>query len=141
MRLFNTAANFRAMREICGVTQQQVADALGVRVLAVKRWEKGERPIPDDALEWMRSAAVEHTEGVRTEVGEVMASAEPGEAVCLEYYRTQEQCDMAAELAGTDAGPYQFVNAVRRSVGERLVDMGYAVSYAYPDEERTEIRR
>ena len=141
MQLFNTAANFRAMREICGVTQQQVADALGVRVLAVKRWEKGERPIPDDALEWMRSAAVEHTDGVRTEAGEVMANAEPGEAVCLEYYRTQEQCDMAAELAGTEAGPYQFVNAVRRSAAERLVDMGYLVSFAYPDEERTEIRR
>lgn len=141
MRLFNTAANFRAMREICGVTQQQVADAMDVRVLTVKRWEKSEAAVPEDALEWMRSAAVEHTDGVRTEVGEVMASAEPGESVCLEYYRTQEQCDMAAALTGSDAGPYQFVNAVRRSAAERLVDMGYLVSFAYPDEERVEVRR
>lgn len=140
-KIFNTAANFRALREICGVTQQQVADAMGVRVMTVKRWEKGETPVPDDALAWMRECAVEHTLGVRTELGEIMADAEPGEAVCLTYYRTQEQADMDAEVMGCDAGPYQFVNAVRRSVGERLTDMGYLVSFKYPDEERKEVKR
>lgn len=141
MKLFNTAANFRAMREICGVTQQQVADVLGVQIRTVKRWEKGEAPAPDDALAWLRECAVEHTLGVRTEVGEIMASAEQGEAICLTYYRTQGQADMDAELSGEKAGPYQFVNAVRRSVGERLTDMGYLVSFRYPDEERAEVKR
>ena len=140
-KLFNTAANFRALREICGVSQQQVADAMDVRVMTVKRWEKGETPVPDDALEWMRECAAEHTLGVRTELGGLMADAEPGEAVCLTYYRTQEQADMDAEVMGCEAGPYQFVNAVRRSVGERLPDMGYLVSFKYPDEERVEVKR
>ena len=139
--LFNTAANFRALREICGVTQQQAADAMGVRVMTVKRWEKGETPLPDDALAWMRECATEHTLGVRTELGEIMAKAEPGEAICLTYYRTQEQAGLEAELRGAEAGPYQFINAVYRSVGERLTDMGYLVSFKYPDEERVEVKR
>ena len=62
-------------------------------------------------------------------------------AVRLTYYRTQEQADMDAEVMGCEAGPYQFVNAVRRSVGERLTDMGYLVSFKYPDEERSEVKR
>lgn len=139
--LFNTSANFRALREICGVTQQQVADAMGVQIRTVKRWEKGETPLPDDALAWMRECATEHTLGVRTELGEIMAKAEPGEAICLTYYRTQEQADLEAEIRGVEAGPYQFINAVYRSVGERLTDMGYLVSFKYPDEERVEVKR
>lgn len=140
-KLFSTAANFRALRELCGITQQHAADAMEVQIRTVKRWEKGETPVPDDALEWLRQCAVEHTLGVRTELGEIMAMAEPGEAICLTYYRTQEQADLEAEIQGCEAGPYQFVNAVRRSVGERLTDMGYLVSYKYPDEERSEVKR
>lgn len=30
-KLFNTAANFRALRGLCGITQQHVADALDAR--------------------------------------------------------------------------------------------------------------
>lgn len=139
-KIFNTAANFRALREICGVTQQQVADALGVRVMTVKRWEKGDAAAPDDALAWLRECAVEHTLGVRTSVGEFMASVEPGSPVCLPYYRTQGQVDMEAEIQGGEPGPYQFINAVYRSVGEKLTDMGYLVNFKYPDEERKEVK-
>lgn len=141
MQLFNTAANYRALREICGVTQQQVADVLGVSVLTVKKWEKGVNRVPDDALAFIREAAAEHTRAVRSEVAEAASSAQPGSALCLTYYRTQEQADLEAGLAGGTAGPYQFLNAVRRSVGERLIDMGYFVSFKYPDEERPEVKR
>lgn len=141
MQLFNTAANYRALREICGVTQQQVADVLGVSVLTVKKWEKGVNRVPDDALSFIREAAAEHTRAVRTEAAEAASSAQPGSALCLTYYRTQEQADLEAGLTGEAAGPYQFLNAVRRSVGERLIDMGYLVSFKYPDEERIEVKR
>lgn len=141
MQLFNTAANFRALREICGVTQQQVADVLGVSVLTVKKWEKGVNRVPGDALAFIREAAAEHTRAVRAEVAEAAFSAQPGSALCLTYYRTQEQADLEAGLTGEAAGPYQFLNAVRRSVGERLIDMGYLVSFKYPDEERFEAKR
>ena len=131
--LFNTAANFRALRELCGVTQQQVADAMGVQIRTVKRWEKGVTPVPDDALAWLRERVIGHTQSVRSEVARMALCAEPPAALCLTYYRTQEQTDAEAELWGGESLPIGFVNAIYGSVGERLTDMGYLVSFKYPD--------
>ena len=129
-----TTANFRALRELCGVTQQQAADACGVRVLTVKRWERGDAPVPDDAMEWLMECVAEHDRGVAEEIGEIMANLPDGAEVCMPYFRTQEQADMAAWPE--KAGPFGFINAVHRSSAERLVAMGYEVSFSYPDEER-----
>lgn len=131
--LFNTAANFRALRELCGVTQQQVADAMGVQIRTVKRWEKGVTPVPDDALAWLRERVIGHTQSVRSEVARMASCAEPPAALCLTYYRTQEQTDAEAELWGGESLPIGFVNAIYGLVGERLTDMGYLVSFKYPD--------
>lgn len=130
----NTTANFRALRELCGITQQQAADACGVRVLTVKRWERGDAPVPDDAMAWLMECVAEHDRGVADELGEIMANIPEGAEICLTYYRTQEQADLAAYPEA--AGPFGFLNAVYRSVAERLVAMGYKVSFSYPDEER-----
>ena len=129
-----TKANFRALREMCGVTQQQVADELGVRALTVKRWEKGETPIPGDAMAWLTGCVEEHDAGVAENLGRILATIPADGEVCLTYYRTQEQAD--AEAYPEQAGPYGFLNAVTRSTAERLVAMGYRVSFTYPDEER-----
>ena len=44
LHLFRTeAALLRAVRELAGLTQQQVADALGVTRVAVTNWERGFR--------------------------------------------------------------------------------------------------
>lgn len=128
-----TTANFRALREICGVTQQQAADELGVRALTVKRWEKGEPRVPDDAMKWLIELVAEHDERVEENVGRMMASKQTGE-ICMVYYRTQEQADV--EAYPEQAEPYGFLNAVTRSTAERLMAMGYSVSFSYPDEER-----
>ncbi len=140
-RLFNTAANFRALRELCGITQQQAADAMNVQIRTVKRWEKGETPVPDDALAWLRRCAVDHTKSVRDEISRMAEGVRPGEVLCLPYYRTQDQVDAEAEMWGIEALPFGFVNAIYRSVAERLTDMGYLVSFKYPDEERSEVKR
>lgn len=129
-----TTANFRALRELCGITQQQAADACGVRVLTVKRWERGDAPVPDDAMAWLMECVAEHDRGVANELGEIMANLPEGAEVCLTYYRTQEQAD--AEAYHEQAGPHGFLNAVTRSTAEHLVAMGYRVSFSYPDEER-----
>lgn len=129
-----TTANFRALREMCGVTQQQAADALGVRVLTVKRWEKGETPIPDDAMGWLMECVAEHDAGVSESLGRILAALPAGGEVCMTYYRTQEQAD--AEAYPEQAGPYGFLNSITRSTAERLVAMGHRVSFSYPDEER-----
>lgn len=129
-----TTANAKAIRELCGVTQQAMADALGVRTMTVKRWEKGEPPIPDDALAWLMEAASEHDRGVEEAVSSVLASAGAGDEVCMTYYRSQEQADAAA--LPEKATDYRFANAVTRSAAERLKAYGYRVSFTYPGEER-----
>lgn len=41
-----TSAKLRSARERLGMTQQQLADALGVDLRTIRRWENGEREIP-----------------------------------------------------------------------------------------------
>ena len=43
-KVFDQAAEFRAMREQVGLSQADVADTLGVNVRSVKRWEDPEYP-------------------------------------------------------------------------------------------------
>lgn len=129
-----TTANFRALRELCGVTQQQAADALGMRALTVKRWEKGDTPIPGDAMAWLMGCVEEHDAGVAENLGRILAALPAGGDVSMTYYRTQEQAD--ADAYPEQAGPYGFLNSITRSTAERLVAMGYRVSFSYPDEER-----
>jgi hypothetical protein len=48
---------FRALRELVGVTQQAMADRLGVKILSVKRWESPKYPqqAPYDAWDLLDS--------------------------------------------------------------------------------------
>ena len=127
------AARFRAIRETCGVSQAQVARAMGVREITVRRWESGRTPVPPDAGEWLLEAAEEHQRGV-DEAVERIAGLPKGSTVAMTYYRSQEQADI--EAGPGEAGPYAFLNAITRSAAERLAQMGYSIDYAYPDEER-----
>ena len=47
----SSKSEFRALRESVGLTQQRLADDLGVKVLSVKRWESQNQPqqAPEDA--------------------------------------------------------------------------------------------
>lgn len=131
-----TGAGLRALRELCGVTQQQMADALDVSVRAVKRWEADTRQVPEGVSEWALMAASEHDMAVEDIVDRVESGVPHGNHVVLSYYRTQIQSDWIASLRGDEkAGPYQVLNAATRSAAEILKAKGYAVSFAYPDEE------
>jgi transcriptional regulator with XRE-family HTH domain len=44
-----TPSAFRAWRRNQGLTQAKCAEALGVTLLTIKRWEKGERPWKPDS--------------------------------------------------------------------------------------------
>ncbi|MDO4443866.1 MAG: helix-turn-helix transcriptional regulator [Slackia sp.] len=124
------SAEFRARREICGLTQGDVADACGVRLLTVKRWEKlGEAEPPADAWEFLEGVEAARRAVVRQAV-EAAAADKPG-AVRLTYCRTQEQYD----ALGRGGGPVGVANANARAVADLLESMGIAVAWAYPDEE------
>lgn len=123
-------ADFRATREMLGMTQQDVADAVSVRVLTIKRWERGDQEPPADVLAWLEDLSEAQRETVEAAVSAAVASAPPHGSVQLTYYRTQQQYD---ELGGDDS-PFGMANANARLVAARLDAMGYAVGWAYPDD-------
>lgn len=125
------SAWLRATREMLGITQQDVADAVSVRILTVKRWERGDQEPPADVVAWLEDLSEVQRETVEAAVSAAVASAPLHGAVRLTYYRTQEQYD---ELGGDD-GPVGMANANARLAAARLDAMGYSVGWSYPDDE------
>lgn len=126
----SNSADFRARRERCGLTQLDVADALGVRTMTVKRWEKTAEPdAPADAWEFIEAVETARRAVVKQAEEAALRYGERG-AVQLTYYRTQEQFD----AFGRDEGPFGVANANAIAVADRLESMGFDVGWAYPDD-------
>lgn len=127
-------ATFRGYRELCGASQSQAAESLGVALVTVKKWERGERAVPDLACSWILSCLEQHDALVDDMMDRVESSVPDGAAVALSYYRTQEQADIE-RADGMEPLPYTVFNAASRTVAEILLDSGTPVTFAYPDEE------
>lgn len=133
-----SAATLKGYREICGLTQQALADLAGVSIMAVKKWEKGEREVPADVSDLVLSRYAQHCRWVDEIVDNTPEIPEPS-VVSIEYFRSQEQADIASErdtgVIGTKAHSYQEMNAAARSAAEILMDSGQLVVFNYPDSE------
>lgn len=128
-----TKAEFRAVREMVGMSQQELADALEVKKLSVKRWERpdidGYEP-PQDAWEVLDDARAMQRQVVDYAVGKAGSistdmGGEP-QAVQLPYWRTQDAYDAAHP---DDAGPVGCANANVRLVADRLESFGFEVRF------------
>lgn len=128
-----TKADFRALRETIGLTQGDVADACGVALRTVKRWEHPDWPEPpDDAWEWLLDMLERHDDMVDYMVDKVTGiAAERGlpETVAITYYRDQAQYDACCR----EPGPYGFANAIAREVALELAGEGIDTEFRYPD--------
>ena len=129
-----TKADFRAIRETIGRTQGDVAEACGVSLRTVKRWEHPDwQEPPEDAWEWLLDMHDRHDALVDEAVDRALAIVgERGEpaAVVITYYRDQAQYD----AHGRDPGPYGFANSVAREVALDLNGEGVETEFRYPDE-------
>lgn len=129
-------ADFRARREMLGLTQQDVADALNANVKTIKNWENPRQTryrISDAAWEFLDCAAdiqarqVAYARCVIEKHAEVFA--ESPIVVPITYYRDQA----AYDECGRDAGPYGQANATSRAIARELERMGVQVEFRYAD--------
>lgn len=125
-------ASFRALREECGLTQQDVANQFDVRVLSVKRWENDKEPSqpPDDVWEWL----VKTRDSINSDAcvwADRVISIANNEAndkpIIIAYYRTQDDLDRF----GQDDRPYSLVNTISRKAASIIEAAGYDVQFAY----------
>lgn len=127
------AATFRALRETTGISQRLIAETLGVEERSVKRWERGDRAVPNDVAEWIEDMVRDHDAAVSQTVRELqkmVKEIDDGQPpIDLTYYRTQAEYD----LAGRDEGDYGMVCARARSIAEALRELGYEVEFNYPE--------
>ena len=106
-------ATFRALREMVGLSQSEVAAALGYSVQSVKKWERAESPeyrVPERAAEYMER----EFDAFRREVMSELSSVDGPEEVTLPYDRMDQRA-----------------NAASRAVASVLMSKGVRVRWEY----------
>lgn len=129
-------AEFKARREMLGLSQADLAKMLGIDTMNVKRWERPGQAEPRefafdllDELESMQWTAVGEALSVVDEMQDETGSVP--NMVQLTYYREQAQYD----LFGRDEGLYNVANANARAVATILRERGINAKWAFPDDE------
>ena len=126
-------ADFRVRREMLGLTQQDVADALNANVKTIKNWENPRQTryrISDAAWEFLDCAADIQARQVAYARSVIEKHAEESPIVVpITYYRDQA----AYDECGRDAGPYGQANATSRAIARELERMGIQVEFRYAD--------
>lgn len=124
---------FRAYREMVGMTQQDFAKEMGVTVESVKKWEnpKYSQVPPNDAWDILENAvdrqikmidfAIKKFESLKDEFEE-----KPG--VMLPYWRTQEEFEKAHP---NENGSFTMANANTRLVAFELTRRGYHINFGW----------
>lgn len=129
MQGWKTKARFRATRESLGLSQHDVADALGVQERTARRWEApGYNDPPEDAWEWLDEMEMRFAEGVEAALDAVQERV--ARSVSISYYRSQDEYDSM----GRDPGPYGFANAISRELMVLLEGEEIEVRLQFPEE-------
>lgn len=130
-----TKAQFKALREMSGLSQQNVSAALDVNIKTVKSWENPARTtysIPDYAWDYIEKVREAQRQQVSYMLAVVAKQAEElGEEpalVPITYYRDQAMYDRW----GRDEGPFGWPNAVARAVAVELDRRGIEWEFRYP---------
>lgn len=111
-----TKANFRAIREACGMTQSDVSGETGATVGVVRSWEDpscGVLP-PDDVWAWL------------------LMATRNGQTVALPYYRTQDEMDAVQLAQGIDE-PVGYRNARTRMIAQMLAEREVPYEFVCPE--------
>lgn len=134
-----TKAEFRALRELTGITQAQLAKLLGVEVRSVKRWESPNAPQrpPQDAWDALDEAAERQWAAVSLALEKLYEledeTGQTPQEVALPYWPgADEYAERSTDAAlGIDAGPdgWRMANANARMLAAILRDWGVPVRW------------
>lgn len=132
-----TKSNFRALREMVGMSQGHLAMACGIDSRNVRRWEDPKergcqpRDFAWDVLEDARKAQLAAYDAAITAVED--ASDDAGHAlksVRLTYW--PDAITYAHAHPTEDPAGWQMANATARLAGHMLEEMGYEVEFGFP---------
>lgn len=132
-----TKAAFKALREGCGLSQQDVADEAGVSLLSVKHWENPKYPnMPkEDVWEFLlacHAAMFADAQNIADKIAESLASTKGARDLRIDYCRDQSMLDEIQRGTGTDE-PVGYYNARMRLVGHLLDCADISYTFDYPN--------
>lgn len=129
-----TKAEFKALRDLAGISQAEMAQVFGVETKTVKRWENPSYAPPTEAAwQFVDDFYAATREQAEREVAEALREFEGSDgvsAVGLPYCRTQDQLE---RRYGADTLSFEAYNAIQRWVAIRLETMG--IPYIFIDQE------
>ena len=129
-----SVAEFRAKRELCGISLYDVADELGVAANTVKRWENPNYFPPSPAAwRYIDRQYERHCDQVEEALQEALASAKPDEPVTVLWHRNG--------MRGVTDAQVGWNNAVSKAVAESLMTLGHDVTFRWSDPEAEEAQR
>jgi transcriptional regulator with XRE-family HTH domain len=126
-------ADFKALRDLLGVTQREIADACAVTPLTVKNWENPGEMFPPSrqAWQWLEDQWREASRRADETVGLARdAGAGRRGPVILTYWRDGAQYRRAHATVS-----WRFENAVTRITAERLRAAGIEASIMFAETE------
>ncbi len=116
-----TSAEYRTLREACGLSQQEAATFHDVALRTISHWETGRNNIPAGAAQELLdlNALIERgVQNVMTLVAEIAAEHGPADEVALTRYRSL--VDYAGSRADREGLPWPCHNAM---IGRVVVRM------------------
>lgn len=129
-----SVAEFRAKRELCGLSLYDVAKDLGVALNTVKRWENPNYFPPSPAA-WRYIDR--QYEGHRNRVADALQAAidsrRDGQPIVVSWHRNG--------MHGVSDMQVGVNNAVSKAVAESLMALGYDVTFRWSDLEAEETQR
>lgn len=128
-----SVAEFRAKREMCGLSLYDVAKELGVAVNTVKRWENPNYfPPSPEAWRYIDRAYDLHCDRVEEALQAAVDSLEPDKPIVVTWTRN------GMGVSDREVG---VSNAISQAVAESLMTMGYDVTFCWSDPEAEEAQR
>jgi transcriptional regulator with XRE-family HTH domain len=129
-----SVAEFRAKREMCGISLYDVAGELGVAVNTVKRWENPNYFPPSPAAwRFIDRAYDRHCDNVADALQDAIDSREPDKPITVLWWRNG--------MSGVNDAQVGMHNAVSRAVAESLMTLGYEVTFRWSDPDAEEAQR